>query len=132
MFFIILGNLEPRPLACAAQGCPVSCPGRGQPWKYLRQRTRPRVTARRCPMRRTPSRRRQFEETVGRSAQPWTGGRLYTIKTADFARCRRTCRGTGETTAARSTMSKTKAHGRLPEGVVLDPPSPVRVQCSVY
>ena len=61
MFFIILGNLEPRPLACAAQGCPVSCPGRGQPWKYLRQRTRPRVTARRCPMRRTPSRRRQFE-----------------------------------------------------------------------
>ena len=53
MFFIILGNLEPRPLACAAQGCPVSCPGRGQPWKYLRQRTRPRVTARRCPMRRT-------------------------------------------------------------------------------
>ena len=76
MFFIILGNLEPRPLACAAQGCPVSCPGRGQPWKYLRQRTRPRVTARRCPMRRTPSRRRQFEETVGRSAQPWTGGRL--------------------------------------------------------
>ena len=92
MFFIILGNLEPRPLACAAQGCPVSCPGRGQPWKYLRQRTRPRVTARRCPMRRTPSRRRQFEETVGRSAQPWTGGRLYTIKTADFARCRRTCR----------------------------------------
>ena len=61
MFFNILGNLEPRPLACAAQGCPVSCPGRGQPWKYLRQRTRPRVTARRCPMRRTPSRRRQFE-----------------------------------------------------------------------
>ena len=61
MFFIILGNLEPRPLACAAQGCPVSCPGRGQPWKYLRQRSAPRVTARRCPMRRTPSRRRQFE-----------------------------------------------------------------------
>ena len=61
MFFIILGNLEPWPLACAAQGCPVSYPGRGQPWKYLWQRTRPRVTARRCPMRRTPSRRRQFE-----------------------------------------------------------------------
>ena len=51
MFFIILGNLEQRPLACAAQGCPVSCPGRGQPWKYLRQRSAPRVTARRCPMR---------------------------------------------------------------------------------
>ena len=31
MFFIILGNLEPRPLACAAQGCPVSCPDAGSP-----------------------------------------------------------------------------------------------------
>ena len=71
-------------------------------------------------------------ETVARSARPWTGGRLYTIKTAGPARRRRTCRGTGETTAARSTMSKAKAQGRLPEGVVLDPPSPVRVQCSVY
>ena len=61
MFFIILGNLEPRPLACAAQGCPVSRPGRGQPWKYLRQRTRPRVTARRCPMRRDAIAAEAFE-----------------------------------------------------------------------
>ena len=62
MFFNILGNIELRPRsACAAQGCPVSCPGRELPWKYLRQRSAPRVTARRCPMRRTPSRRRQFE-----------------------------------------------------------------------
>ena len=76
MFFNILGNV-PRPLACAAQGCPVSCPGRELPWKYLRQRSAPRVTARRCPMRRTPSRRRQFEgRPLARSAQPWTGGRL--------------------------------------------------------
>ena len=30
MFFIILGNLEPRPLACAAQGCPR--PGRPVWW----------------------------------------------------------------------------------------------------
>ena len=61
MFFIILGNLEPRPLACAAQGCPVSCPGRGQPWKYLRQRTRPRVTARRCPTQRDAIAAEAFE-----------------------------------------------------------------------
>ena len=132
MFFNILGNLEPRPLACAAQGCPVSCPGRGQPWKYLRQRTRPRVTARRCPMRRTPSRRRQFE------GRPLAGA-LSRGRVDGCIRLRRpTSRGADElvghrrTTAARSTMSKTKAHGRLPEGVVLDPPSPVRVQCSVY
>ena len=45
----------------AALGTPTARPGRGQPWKYLRQRSAPRVTARRCPMRRTPSRRRQFE-----------------------------------------------------------------------
>ena len=89
MFFIILGNLEPRPLACAAQGCPVSCPGRGQPWKYLRQRTRPRVTARRCPMRRTPSRRRQFEgrQLAERSAvDGWTA--VYDQVIGVTRRCR--------------------------------------------
>ena len=76
MFFIILGNLEPRPLACAAQGCPVSCPGRGQPWKYLWQRTDhalPRAAAR-CGARHRGG--GNLRETVGRSAQPWTGGRL--------------------------------------------------------
>ena len=60
MFFIILGNLEPRPQPVLL-GTTSRRPGRGQPWKYLRQRSAPRVTARRCPMRRTPSRRRQFE-----------------------------------------------------------------------
>ena len=60
MFFIILGNVELPPLACGSAP-PTGRPGRGQPWKYLRQRSAPRVTARRCPMRRTPSRRRQFE-----------------------------------------------------------------------
>ena len=61
MFFNILGNLEPRPLCLCCSAPPTARPGRGQPWKYLRQRSAPRVTARRCPMRRTPSRRRQFE-----------------------------------------------------------------------
>ena len=61
MFFNILGNLEPRPLCLCCSAPPTARPGRGQPWKYLRQRSAPRVTARRCPMRRTPPRRRQFE-----------------------------------------------------------------------
>ena len=99
----------------------MSCPGRGLPWKYLRQRSAPRVTARRCPMRRTPSRRRQFE------GRPLAGA-LSRGRVDGCIRSRRpTSRGADElvghrrTTAARSTMSKTKAHGRLPEGVVLDP-----------
>ena len=132
MFFIILGNEEPQPSFVQRRAAPRPCPGRGAAWKYLRQRSAPRVTARRCPMRRTPSRRRQFE------GRPLAGA-LSRGRVDGCIRLRRpTSRGADElvghrrTTAARSTMSKTKAHGRLPEGVVLDPPSPVRVQCSVY
>ena len=61
MFFIILGNEEPQPSFVQRRAAPRPCPGRGAAWKYLQQRSAPRVTARRCPMRRTPSRRRQFE-----------------------------------------------------------------------
>ena len=59
MFFIILGNLEPRPLACAARHHQRPVRDAGSPGNTCG--SVPRVTARRCPMRRTPSRRRQFE-----------------------------------------------------------------------
>ena len=64
---------------------------RGAAWKRSSQRSAPRVT-RAAARRTTPS--RKFEGTVGRSAQPWTGGRLYTIgrrvaTSPGFARLRR-------------------------------------------
>ena len=51
MFFIILGNEEPGRW-CAAPAPPTGRPGRGAAWKYLRQRSAPRITARRCPTQR--------------------------------------------------------------------------------
>ena len=92
MFFIILGNLEPRPLACAARHHQRPVRDAGSPGNTcgsVPDHALPRAAAR-CGARHRGG--GNLRGTVGRSAQPWTGGRLYTIKTADFARCRRTCR----------------------------------------
>ena len=80
----------------------------------------PRAAAR-CSA--TPSRRRHLrgDSWVGRSAQPWTGGRLYTIKTADPARRRRTCRGTGEPLLRARRCQKLKHKDDCPKGWSLTP-----------
>ena len=131
MFFNILGKVEPRPLACAARHRQWAVPDAGSPGNTcgsVPDHALPRAAAR-CGAR---------HRGGGNLRRPLAGA-LSRGRVDGCIRLRRpTSRGADElvghrrTTAARSTMSKTKAHGRLPEGVVLDPPSPVRVQCSVY
>ena len=76
MFFIILGNLEPRPLACAARHDQRAVRDAGQPGNASGSaalHALPRAAAR-CGARHRGG--GNLRGTVGRSAQPWTGGRL--------------------------------------------------------
>ena len=88
MFFIILGNEELRPLpvrrrlprVLSGTRAALEIPAAAQRSKRYRAPLPDAAHA--------IAAEAILGETVGRSAQPWTGGRLYTIKTADFARCR--------------------------------------------
>ena len=80
MFFIILGNLEPRPqrLCCSAPQRAVrdaGCPGNTCGSAALH--ALPRAAAR-CGARHRGG--GNLRGDSWQSAQPWTGGRLYTIK----------------------------------------------------
>ena len=92
MFFNILGKVEPRPLACAARHHQRAVRDAGSPGNTCGSaalHALPRAAAR-CGARHRGG--GNLREAVGRSAQPWTGGRLYKIKTVDPARRRQTCR----------------------------------------
>ena len=80
MFFIILGNLEPRPLACAARHHQRPVRDAGSPGNTCGSaalHALPRAAAR-CGARHRGG--GNLRGDSWQSAQPWTGGRLYTIK----------------------------------------------------
>ena len=121
MFFIILGNLEPRPLACAAQHDQRAVRDAGSPGNTcgsVPDHALPRAAAR-CGARHRGGGNLRGRQLAG--AQPLTGGRLYTIKTVDPARRRRTCRGTGEPLLRARRCQKLKHTDDCPKGWSLTP-----------